>query len=191
MRTLLGALPLLAGLLATTPRIAAAAETYIVDAVHSTVIFRAKHAGVGWTYGMFRGISGTLKVDQRKPANSSVEIVVDAASVFTNNKQRDAHLRSPDFLNVKQYPKITFRGNGVRKTGGDFEVKGTLSLHGTSRSIAVRFSRVGAGKGPKGKQLIGFEATFSLRRSEYGMKNMIGPVSDVIELTVALEGVKK
>ena len=126
------------GALLALPATARAADSYTVDPVHSTVIFKVKHFGVGFQYGSFRKVSGALVVDEAKPARSSVTLDVDAASVFTANKKRDKHLRGPDFLNVKQFPKISFISTKIRRSGKELTVKGKLTLHGVTKPVTVR-----------------------------------------------------
>ncbi len=168
-----------------------AAETYKVDGVHSSVLFRAKHFNTGYFYGRFNDISGTVVVDESNPAKSSVEIEVKVDSIDTHDAKRDQHLKSPDFFNAKQFPTITFKSKQVKKSGKDtYEVTGDLNLHGVTRSVTVKVTRTGAGKDPFGGYRIGFETVFTIKRSDFGMKFMLGPVSDEIRLIVSIEGVR-
>ena len=173
------------------PLAADAADTYSIDPVHSTVIFKVKHFGVGYQYGSFRKVSGKLVVDPKKPARSSVSIDLDAASVFTANKKRDTHLRGPDFLNVKQFPKISFRSTRIRKAGKNLTVTGKLTLHGVTRAITVTMVHVGQGKDAWGGYRIGFEGNFSVRRADFGITKMKGAVGETLHIIVAVEGIKK
>ena len=93
-------------LLLAFPSLAIAADTYRVDPVHSSVIFRVKHFGVGYFYGRFNEASGAFVVDAANPSMSSVEVQVKADTVDTHNPKRDQHLKSPDFFNAKQFPVI-------------------------------------------------------------------------------------
>ena len=180
----------LAALLAS-PLTARAADKYDIDPVHSSVVFKVKHFGVGYQYGLFRKVTGKLTVDAKKPANSSVTVVLDAASVFTSNKKRDAHLRGPDFLNTKQYPKISFTSTRVRKAGKQLTVTGKLSLHGKTRPVTVKLELVGQGKDPWGNTRIGFAGNFTVNRSDYGITKMPGGVGEKLHLMLAFEGIKK
>jgi polyisoprenoid-binding protein YceI len=167
---------------------AASAAPYAIDASHSVVLFKAQHFGAGYTYGRFRGVSGTIDLAGKK---SSVSISIDAASIYTAQRKRDGHLKSPDFLNVKQFPKITFKSTKVSKRGKIFSVTGKLTLHGVTKTITVKMAKTGEGKNKmSGKQLVGFEGTFSIDRTAYGMKKLIGPVSKKITLTIAVEAMK-
>ncbi len=106
--------------------------------------------------------------------------------------KRDEHLRGPDFFNARQFPKITFKSDSVRPTGPDtYEVAGTLTLHGVSRPLTVTLKKIGAGKGPAGDQRVGVETGFTIKRSDFGMKNMLEGVGDDVLLIVSLESAHK
>ena len=179
------------GALLALPATARAADSYTVDPVHSTVIFKVKHFGVGFQYGSFRKVSGALVVDEAKPARSSVTLDVDAASVFTANKKRDKHLRGPDFLNVKQFPKISFISTKIRRSGKELTVKGKLTLHGVTKPVTVRMLFIGKGKDAWGNNRIGFEGSFVVKRSDFGITKMKGAVGQKLHMIVAVEGIKK
>lgn len=167
--------------------------TYRVDPVHSFVIFRVKHMNTAYAYGRFNSFSGTIAVDEKNPANSSVEFEIDANSIDTGNSQRDDHLRSPDFFNVRQYPKITFKSTSVRKLDANtFEVKGDLTIRGVTRPLTVRVTYVGKGRNPRGQEIIGFETTFTLKRSQFGVSyGLNGGLSDDVRVTIAVEAIRQ
>jgi len=178
---------LVTALLAAAPL--RAADSYKVDPVHSTVIFRVNHMGTSWVYGRFDEVSGTFTVDEKSP---EFDISVNADSVDTNNKQRDTHLKSADFFSVKEFPTITFKSTSVTSTGEKkFDVTGDLTLHGVTKSITVPIDFVGAAESKQMGSRAGYEALFSVKRSDYGMDKMVGPVGDEIHLTVSFEGVKQ
>jgi polyisoprenoid-binding protein YceI len=172
----------------------AAAETYEVDPAHSFVLFRCRNvaqAGAVFVYGRFTDIKGTLIVD-KDPAKSSVTITVNADSLDTGVPDRDKHLKSPDFLNTKQFPTITFKSQRIQAIGKNrYRVTGNLTLHGVTRPITVTVTKVGEGKNFKGMQVIGFETTFVIRRSQFGMKGLMNIAADEVTLTVAIMGIKK
>ena len=169
-----------------------AAGSYNVDAEHSNVLFRIKHLDVAYFHGRFNKVTGTLKLDALDPSKSSVTIEIDANSVFTANKKRDDHLRSPDFLSAAEFPAIGFASKSVElKPDGSLGVVGDLSLHGVTRSITATLAHVGAGKDPWGGFRTGFEGTFSINRSDYGIKFMPGGVGEQIDLTVAIEAIRQ
>jgi polyisoprenoid-binding protein YceI len=171
-----------------------AAKTYQIDAAHSSVLFRAKHLGVTYNYGRFNEFSGNITLDETDVSKSKVEFEVKTASVDTANGKRDQHLRSPDFFNAKQFPVLTFKSTKVSEKAGQeniLEVTGDFELHGVKKSITVDVEITGKGKSPQGGELIGFETTFAIKRSEFGMTYGMQGVSDDIRITVSIEAGKK
>src|SRR5690242_4474533 len=107
-----------------------------IDFTHSHVSFSIRVLSISTTRGHFKALRGHLSIDEQNPANSWVEAEVDAASIDTHNKLRDAHLRSAKFFEVKQYPTITFQSTNVEHVGGPhYKVTGNLTLHGVTKSI--------------------------------------------------------
>jgi polyisoprenoid-binding protein YceI len=171
----------------------AAAETYNVDAVHSSIVFRVIHLGVGAFWGRFNDISGTFVFDDVEPANNAIDITVKTESVDTNNEGRDRHLKSPDFFDARQFPKITFKSKKVtKKDGNEYEAVGELTLHGVTRETTVRFERIGTGSDPRsGAQRTGFEAAFTIKRSDFDMNYMLNGLSDEVRVIVGVEGIQQ
>jgi polyisoprenoid-binding protein YceI len=168
-----------------------AADNYKADPVHSAVLFRSNHANIGHVWGRFSDLSGTFALDD-DAARSSFNFDVKAASVDTNNSKRDEHLKSPDFLNAKQYPAISFKSTAVKKGAQDktLEVTGDLNLHGVTRAVTVNVELLGKGEFPPGMQRHGLEATLTVKLSDFQIKGVPG-VGDEIRLIVAVEGVKQ
>lgn len=170
------------------------AATYEIDSVHSSVLFRAKHLGVSYNYGRFNEFSGSITMDETDVSKSKVEFEVKTASVDTANNKRDQHLRSPDFFNAKQFPVITFKSTKVSEKAGQenmLEVTGDFQLHGVKKSITVDVEMTGTGKHPRAGELIGFETTFAIKRSDFGMNYELKNVSDDIRITVSIEAAHK
>lgn len=170
-----------------------AADTYEIDAAHSMIIFRAKHSGVSYNYGRFNEFTGKITMDA-DVSNNMVEFEVKAASVDTGNEKRDQHLRSSDFFSAKQFPVITFKSTKVSAKEGKedvLEVTGDLELHGVKKSVTVDVEITGRAQGRQGESLIGFESTFTIQRSEFGMTYGMGSVSDDIRITVSIEAAQK
>ncbi len=174
-----------------------AASTWKADPVHSTCVFRIKHAGGAANfYGMFRDISATFTLDEADPASLSIEAAIKLASVDTGAEQRDNHLRSPDFFNVRQFPEATFKSTSVEATGETdvWKVKGELSLHGVTKEIEAMVRKVGEGEF-RGTKRLGLEAVFQIKRSDFGMTTFLasdssdnGPLGNTVAVIVSLEG---
>jgi len=166
------------------------ASKWTVDPVHSTVLFKIKHLGASWTYGRFDSVEGGVDAADDGSAPSAVRLVVKTDSVNTGNDKRDGHLKSPDFFSAKQFPEITFQSTSAKPLDADTtEVTGDLTLHGVTKSVTARVVRVGTGS-MQGRTLAGWETTLSLKRSDFGMAKMVGPVGDDVTLTVAVEAGK-
>lgn len=171
-----------------------AAKAYQIDAVHSSVFFRAKHLGVSYNYGRFNEFSGSITMDETDVSKSKVEFEVKTASVDTANKKRDQHLRSPDFFNAKQFPVITFKSTKVSAKAGQenmLEVTGDFALHGVKKSITVDVEITGKTNSPQVGEAIGFLTTFDIKRSEYGINFGMESVNDEIQITVSVEAAHK
>ena len=167
---------------------------YEIDTAHSMIIFRAKHNGVSYNYGRFNEFTGKLMMDATDVSMSMVEFEVKAASVDTGNEKRDQHLRSSDFFSAKQFPVITFKSTEVKAKEDKkdvLEVTGDLELHGVKKSITVDVEITGRAQGRDGESLIGFESTFTIKRSEFGMTYGMGGISDDIRITVSVEAARK
>ncbi len=171
---------------------APAAETYKLDPDHTSVIFRIKHLGVAYVYGRFSGPTGSFVFDESSPANSSIQIQVDAKTVDTAVEKRDNHLRSPDFFDADEHPVIKFMSTSVKKSGPDsYEVSGNLTLLGKTQPITVKARQTGHGKDPWGNFRQGFETSFTIKRSDFGMDFMMGVAADDVLLTVSVEGIRQ
>ena len=168
-----------------------AADTYAVDPVHSSFIFRIKHINTSYLYGRINTSSGTIVFDEADPTKSSVELELKADTVDTFAEKRDQHLKGPDFFNAKQFPTITFKSKSVKKVGEDYEVTGDFTLLGVAKEITVKLAHTGGGKSPFGDFRIGFEGTFTFKRSDFGMKAMLNAVGDDVQVTVAVEAAHK
>ena len=160
---------------------------WAVDAGHSSVVFRVKHANISNYYGAFNDISGTVSLDMAAPEKGSIALKIPVASVDSRDAKRDDHLKGPDFFNSKENPDITFTSTKIAKKGDALEVTGDLELAGKKNSVTVLVQKTGEGDfyGPR----VGFETTFKIKRSEFGMnygvaKNQLG---DEVDLMVGLE----
>lgn len=169
----------------------AVAVEYKVDPVHSTVMFRVKHMNASMAYGRFNAVSGTFALDS-DPAKCAFDVTVKTDSIDTASPDRDKHLKNTDFFNAKQFPTIAFKSKSVASAGqGMFEVTGDLTMHGVTKPVTVKMEHTGSGKGMKGEALAGVEAVMTIKRSDFGMKGMVGPIGDDVRVIVSLEGAGK
>jgi len=164
-----------------------APESWAVDPVHSSLVFKVQHNGVSNFYGMFKEFSGRISLDA-EPSKCSVNFTVQAASVDSRNPKRDQHLNSPDFFSTKEFPTIEFKSSKVEKAGDGWSVTGQLTLHGVSKDVTVNVVQTGKVKGEKGAKA-GFESHFSVKRSDYGMDWGLdnGALGDEVDVTLSVE----
>jgi len=175
---------------------AASPTMYHVDPMHSSIVFRIKHIGAAYVYGMFEKMDGQLHVtDDDVP--KSVELTIETASVDTNVDARDNHLRNPDFFNVEEHPTITFKSTSIEPTDADdgmgkYTVTGELTMLGTTKPVTAGLDFVGRGE-MRGTERVGVEAVFTIQRSAFGMTYGVeqGTIGDDVTLMVALEGYRK
>src|SRR4051812_30532608 len=144
--------------------------TYTLDPTHTRIGFVARHAMVTKVRGSFNEFEGTATVDGANPANSTVRVTIDAASIDTRNADRDAHLRSNDFLAMDEFPQITFVSTSVVPVDETtFEVSGDLTIKDVTKPVTVPFTFEGAAQDPFGNQRIGFDGSVTISRKDYGI----------------------
>ena len=159
-----------------------------VDGGHSSVVFRIQHMGAAWFYGRFNEVSGEIVYDEATPAKSSVSITIPAMSVDTNSEKRDQHVTSPDFLDAKQFPELSFESKTVEKAGDLMKVTGELSMRGVKQDVSFDIEKTGEGKARGGAKVVGFHTTFTVDRTDFGMTyGSGGPLGDEVELMISLE----
>jgi polyisoprenoid-binding protein YceI len=148
---------------------ALAADEYKIDPVHSTVAFSVTHMVINTVHGRFNDWSGTILLDDKDPSKSSVNVTIKSASINTDVAQRDAHLKSPDFLNVEKFPEITFQSKSVEKKGDGFVAHGTLTIRGVSKDVDLAFKLKGPLALGGGNSLLGAEASLTINRQDFGV----------------------
>src|SRR5438045_1279904 len=169
-----------------------AADSYMIDPVHSSVIFRIKHLNTTNFYGQFNKVTGTINYDEANPSACSLEAEIPVESIDTHNGKRDSDVKGPDMFNAAKFPTISFKSTSFSRSGDNaFEVAGDLTMHGVTKPVSVRLEKTGAGKGMSGKDIIGFEATFNVKRSDFGMTFMPGGLGEDVRLIVSTEAGKK
>jgi polyisoprenoid-binding protein YceI len=153
---------------ATTP---AALTTWNIDPAHSAAEFKVKHMMISNVKGKISGISGVLSLDEADPTRSSVKASISVATLSTADDQRDAHLKSADFLDAEKFPTLDFKSLAVHRTGpGEFDVTGELTLHGVTRTATFAVEGPSApAKDPWGNLRIGLSATTKINRKDFGL----------------------
>jgi polyisoprenoid-binding protein YceI len=145
-------------------------NTWTLDTAHSGIGFSIRHMVVAKVRGRFDSWTGTVQLDAQDLTRSAVDVQIDASSIDTGNAQRDTHLRSADFLDAEQFPTLRFQSTRVENAGTErFRVLGNLTLHGVTREVTLDVERGGQGKDPWGNQRVGFAATTSILRSDFGL----------------------
>jgi polyisoprenoid-binding protein YceI len=143
---------------------------YVLDPAHTRLGFVARHAMVTKVRGAFNDFEGSAFVDGTDFTKSTGQLTIQAASIDTRNEQRDAHLRSNDFLAMETYPEITFVATNVRQAGATtLEVTGDLTIRGVTNSITIPFEFEGAATDPFGNLRVGFEGSTVINRKDYGI----------------------
>jgi polyisoprenoid-binding protein YceI len=178
---------------AAEPKEASAAATgkYKVDPVHSSNVFCIKHVNVTNFYGRFNEMSGTFALDDADPAKDAFEVTIQTGSVDTRVGARDTHLKSAEFFDAEKFPEMKFKSTAVKRQGGDtLSVTGDFTLRGVTKSITVPITLTGTTPGMKGQFLAGCEATFLIKRSDYGVGKPPG-LGDEVKIIVSLEGVRE
>jgi polyisoprenoid-binding protein YceI len=184
----LAALPAIARAQVTRDPAKIEAGTYHTDPDHTQVMFGVNHFGFSMYYGRFALPTGTLTLEPRTPAASTLDITIPTATVSTPSDKLTGELKSADWLDAGQFPTITFHSVSVKPTGaGKADVTGNLTLHGVTKPVTLHVTLIGAGPNPFFKvYTVGFSATGSLKRSEFGVSKYVPAVGD--EVTLILSG---
>ena len=191
-RLSLPSLALAALLAAGAASAAAPAGNYKIDPVHSVAYFEVGHAGgISRFMGRFNDMSGELTVDT--PEKSKIKVDVKVDSVDTKSDALDKHLKSPDFFNAVQFPTLSFVSTGVTLNGsGEGSVAGNLTLHGVTKPVTFKLKEIGAGPGPRGDSRVGYTASTTIKRSDFGIAYGIPKAAtDEVDLRINIEAIKQ
>jgi polyisoprenoid-binding protein YceI len=141
-----------------------------LDASHSSVDFSVRHMMIAKVKGTFHTFDASIEADPADLTTADIEFNVDLSSIDTRNNDRDAHLRSADFFDVDNHPKMTFKSTSIRKIGDDeYEVTGDLTIRGVTHPETFTVVYEGGGKDPWGNEKAGFSVTGSIDRTKYGL----------------------
>jgi polyisoprenoid-binding protein YceI len=178
----------------------AARSIWNLDPAHTLVEFSAKHMMITTVKGQFKDVAGVITVDEERPDRSAVEVEMGAASIDTRNDERDGHLRSGDFLDVENHPRITFRSKRVQgahaEPGDRFKVVGDLTIRDVTREVVLDATFEGTGKDPWGGERASFSAQTKIDRRDFGLTWNVALeaggvlVSNEIKLTLEAQAVK-
>ncbi|MDQ0268472.1 YceI family protein [Cytobacillus purgationiresistens] len=143
---------------------------WALDSAHSSVDFAIKHMMIANVKGTFNQFDAVIEADPEDLTTASIELTIDLASIDTRNEDRDNHLRSADFFNVENNPKMTFKSAKIESKGdGEYDVTGDLTISGVTKSETIAVTYEGSGVDPWGNVKAGFTAQGSLSRSDYGL----------------------
>ena len=154
----------------TSQTLADATGTWVIDPTHTNIGFSVRHAMVSKVRGHFNDYTGSFTIDGANLANSIAELTIQSASIETKTPDRDAHLKSPDFLDVENFPTLTFVSTSVAPKGDDeVVVTGDLTIHGVTKSVDVTYTFLGLSTDPYGNNKIGFEGSAKISRKDFGL----------------------
>ena len=163
------------------------AGAYAVEPVHTRILFSVSHLGFSTWYGDFTHAAGTATIDPRKPAAGAVEVKAPTASLSTTNAVLDAELKGPDWFDAARFPDITFKSQRLSMTGPNSgEIAGDLTLHGVTKPVTLKVRFNGAGPNPLSHAYTaGFEASGTIRRSDFGIAKYVPLVGDEVTLIIS------
>lgn len=179
----------LATLIAAASFSAQAADKYDIDPTHTQVQFTYNHMGFSNITGRFDEVTGDFLFDAADPTKSSVSITIPVSSISTGVAKLDEHLLKADFFDAAQFPTATFKSTGVTAAGeGKLAVAGDLTIHGVTRPVVLDVTINGIGEHPMRKApAAGFDASASIKRSDFGVGAYVPAVSDEVTLSITVE----
>jgi polyisoprenoid-binding protein YceI len=144
--------------------------SWTIDSAHSEVNFTVRHMMISNVRGRFEKFTGTVDFDENNPANTLVDVQIEAASISTRDAQRDGHLRSPEFFDVENYPYLTFKSKRVEMIDSQHaRLVGDLAIRGTTREVTLDVEYSGMSKSPWGTTNAGFTASTKISRKEWNL----------------------
>lgn len=174
------------------------AADYTIDTDHSTIGFKIRHLGISNVKGQLLKFNGTFSYDPSKVVASSTEAKIEATSIDTDNKKRDDHLRSPEFLDDKKFPLIEFKSKEIQEVTKDgFNVLGDLTIHGITKPVTLAVVNGGVVQDPWGNERAAFTATTKINRKDFGLTwNKVLEsgglvVGEDVQVELEVEGIKK
>jgi polyisoprenoid-binding protein YceI len=165
------------------------AGTYALEKGHAKLLWSVDHMGFSDYYGRFRTFDSTLTLDPKTPAKSKLTVAIDIDSIDSDVAALDDTLKGPQWLDAARFPTATFRSTSVTPAGaGRARLVGMLTLHGVTKPITLDVRLHGAGMNPLAKaETIGFDATATIHRSEFGVATFLPTIADAVTLTISAE----
>ncbi len=185
-----------AGLILASPALGEMSK-WNLDKDHTTLGFEVAHMVVSTTKGKFTEYTGVVEMDPDKQEFKTISAVIQTASVTTDHKKRDDHLRSPDFFDAKTFPTMSYKMKSYKKTGDTYTAVGDFTLRGITKEITLTGTFNGVAKDPWGNTRAGFTAEGTINRQDYGMRfsklldNGGLMVGDEVKLKLEIEVIKE
>ncbi len=171
----------------------AMAADYVIDTkgAHAFINFKVSHLGYSWVHGNFADFSGSFSYDENNPSAAKVDVTIKTASVDSHHAERDKHLRSGDFLAVKEFPEARFVSTNIESIDDkNAKITGNFTLKGISKELVIDAVKIGEGDDPWGGYRAGFTGTTELKLADFNMMNL-GPASTTVYLTLEVEGIRQ
>jgi polyisoprenoid-binding protein YceI len=186
LRTILAAFA--AGAVIVAASATMAADIYAIDSGHTIPTFAINHMGFSIQHGGFARAAGSVTLD-RAAKTGTVDVTIDAGTVYSGNAARDAVLKSDEFFNVAKFPTITFKSNDVVFEGDAVVgVRGELTILGVTKPVTLKVTNFKCGPNPFNKRpMCGAEAAATIRRSEFGMKYLLPAIGDDVTIVIPIE----
>lgn len=171
---------------------------WVIDQTHSEISFKVRHLMITNVVGQFRKFHAEISTDGIDFTTASIHVVIDAASIFTNEDSRDTHLKSADFFDVEKYNEVTFEGTSFRElTNGNYRLKGILTMKGISKEVSLEVEFGGINKDPERHEVAGFSLAGTINRKDWGLNWGVALetggllVSDEVKISADVELVKQ
>ncbi|MBL7758943.1 MAG: YceI family protein [Sphingobacteriales bacterium] len=171
--------------------------TWTIDTAHSEIGFKVKHLVISTVSGKFNSFDGSVESDKEDFSDAKISFSADIDSIHTGNDQRDGHLKSADFFDAANHPKLSFTSTSFEKSGDDYKLLGNLTLKGVTRPVTLNVEFGGVQQSMYGQTVAGFEITGKINRQDYGLTwsavTEAGGVvvSDEVKLLINVEVVKQ
>ncbi|BDG58977.1 YceI family protein [Caldinitratiruptor microaerophilus] len=171
---------------------------WVIDPSHTTVEFAVRHMMIATVKGRFAGVEGHILADPSDLTTAQAEVTIDVASIDTREPQRDEHLRSPDFFDAANFPKITFKSREIRRKGeNEYEMTGDLTIRGVTRPVTLSLTSEGQAKDPWGNERAAFTVSGKINRKDFGLNwNVVLEtggilVGEEVRISVEVEAIKQ